>query len=254
MPKCNEHIVRIEPGQILRPDCFPLPNELVCIQVPKVFDQVALRDCVTRVVTLIPYTGVMYPKFVFEGVSDFDIVEVRLISKSDSLHKQGFSKLKLFVKLRYEILYSDGFNKLSMLDEADFNITLNEIYCPNCLAQIGVIKYPKDQQAGILEEDGILIKVEAIADGFNDAICVVNGGLALDIGVFFIIKCECIVQLLVPCYGYCPVLAEQPHITSQSCSTFNDKTKTPFPRQIFPDQKLNWLDAIVQSGNLKEEL
>ena len=48
----SERGPRIEAGQILNPSCFPPPNELVCIQVPKVFDQVALRDCITRTVVL----------------------------------------------------------------------------------------------------------------------------------------------------------------------------------------------------------
>lgn len=254
MSKYDEHVVKIEAGQILMPDSFTLPNELVCIHIPKVLDQVALRDCVTRVITLIPGSGVLSPVFVFQGVRDFDIVEVILISKSDSLLKPGFKKLKLFVRLRYKILYSDGFNKLSMIDEAGYNITVDEIYCPNCLTEIGVVRYPEEQIDGFLDEDGLLLKVEAIADAFNDAICVINGALALDIGVFFIIKCECIVQLLVPSYGYCPVPPEEANIASKNCSIFNDKTKTPFPRQFYPHQKLNLLDAKLQSRDVKEEL
>jgi hypothetical protein len=254
MSNCDEPIIKIEAGQIIKPENCPCPTELVCIQVPKVFDQAALRDCVTKITTLIPGPGVTFPVFVFEGVTDFDIVEVILLSKSDSLLNPGFKKLKLFVKLRYRILYSDGSNSLSMIDEAVFNITVNDIYCPNCLTQIGVIKYPPEQSTVLLDEDGLLIKVEAIADVFNDAICVVNGALALDIGVFFIIKCECFVQLLIPSYGYCPIPPEQPNIVSTNCLTFNDKTKTPFPKQFYPNQKINLLDAKLQLNNLKEAL
>lgn len=250
----EHHYVKIEAGQILQPDNFPLPTELVCIQVPKVFDQVALRDCVTKVTTLLPGPAVIYPVFVFEGVTDFDIVEVLLLSKTDSLLKPGFKKLKLFVKLKYNILYSDGTNSLSMIDEACFTITVNDIYCPNCLSQIGVIKYPPEQSTGLLDEDGLLVKVEALADVFNDAICVVNGALALDIGVFFIIKCECFVQLLIPSYGYCPIPPEQPNISSTNCQTFNNKIKTPFPKQFYPNQKFNLLDTKLQLCNLKEAL
>jgi hypothetical protein len=250
----DEHNIIMEAGQILKPDNFPLPTELVCIQVPKVFDQAALRDCVTKVTTLIPGPGVIYPVFVFEGVTDFDIVEVKLLSKSDSMHKPGFKKLKLFVKLRYKILYSDGTNSLSLIDEAGFNITVNDIYCPNCLSQIGVIQYPSEQSTALLDEDGLLIKVETLADVFNDAICVVNGALALDIGVFFIIKCECFVQLLIPSYGYCPIPPEQPNISTTNCQTFNNKIKTPFPKQFYPNQKFNLLDSKLQLNNLKEAL
>lgn len=236
----NNH-VKIEAGQILNPESFPLPNELVCIQVAKVFDQVALRDCVTRTVTLIPGSGVISPVFAFEGADDFDIVEVRVISKTDSLVKPGFKKLKLYVKVRYTIHYTDGINQLTQIDEAGFNLTINEIYCPSCLTQIGVIHYPRDPQT--IDEDGLMIKVEALAEAFNDAVNPVTGILTLDVGTFFVVKCECMVQLLMPAYGYCPVPPEQTiNPANQNCTTFNDRRRTPFPTTFFPDQKWNPLD------------
>lgn len=236
-------MVKIEAGQILNPDCFPPANELVCIQVLKVFDQVSLRECVTRTITLIPGSGVINPVFTFEGADDFDIVEVKVISKSDSLTKPGFKKLKLFVKIRYTIHYSDGVNQLTTTDDAGFNLTINEIYCPNCAAQMGVIRFPEEDVPGTLDLDGLFIKVEALADSFNDALNSTTGVLMLDIGVFFVVKCECFVQLLIPAYGYCPVPPEQNFNPSViNCTTFLDRTKTPFPQQFFPDQKNNPLD------------
>ncbi|NJD04198.1 MAG: hypothetical protein FIA99_16760 [Ruminiclostridium sp.] len=245
----GNHSVRLEAGQIVNPESFPLPNELVCIQVPKVFDQVALRDCVTRTVTLIPGSGVINPNFTFEGADEFDIVEVKVISKVDSLTRPGFKKLKLFVRIRYTIHYSDGVSQLSQTDEAGFNLTINEIYCPNCMAQIGVIHYPPDQ-IGTIDADGLLIKVEALAEAFNDVVNPTTGVLTLDIGVFFIVKCECIVQLLMPSYGYCPVPPEQSNPAAQNCTSFNNRRLTPFPTQFFPDQKVNLLDA---GNNVREE-
>lgn len=234
-------MVKIEAGQILNPNSFPCPNELVCVQVLKVFDQVALRDCVTRTVTLIPGSGMINPAFAFEGADDFDIVEVRVISKTDSLTKPGFKKLKLFVRIRYTIHYSDGVNQLTTTDDAGFNLTINEIYCPNCAAQIGVIHYPSDIP-GTLDLDGLFVKIEALAEAFNDAVNPVTGALLLDIGVFFIVKCECFVQLLIPAYGYCPVPPEQINPSAISCTTFLDRCQTPFPSQFFPDQKINPLN------------
>ncbi|OGO81294.1 MAG: hypothetical protein A2Y21_05790 [Clostridiales bacterium GWC2_40_7] len=242
MPK-GEDFVKIEAGQIVNPENFPVPNELVCIQVPKVFDQVALRDCVTRTVTLVPGSGVINPIFAFEGADNFDIVEVKVISKQDSLTKPGFKKLKLFVRLTYTIHYTDGINNLSITDSVGFNLTVNEIYCPNCLAQIGVIRYPEDSSLGLIDADGLLIKVEALAEVFNDAVNPTTGVLTLDLGIFFIIKCECIVQLLIPAYGYCPVPPEQNNPSTQNCNTFNNRRLTPFPTQFFPDQKWNPLDV-----------
>lgn len=241
----GNHYVKIEAGQILNPDCFPPANELVCIQVPKVFDQVSLRDCSPRTLTLIPGSGVYNPMFAFEGANNFDIIEVKVISKTDSLTKPGYKKLKLFVKIRYTIHYTDGVNQLEQNDEVGFNLTINEIYCPNCIAQIGVVRYPKDYTGalpGTFDADGTLIKVEALAEAFNDAVNSTTGVLTLDVGVFFVIKCECVVQLLIPSYGYCPIPPEQNNPSTQNCTTFNDRTKTPFPTTFFPDQKWNPLD------------
>lgn len=120
----HAHGPKIEAGQILNPECFPPPTELVCVQVPKVFDQVALRDCVTRTVCLKKGGDHCHSVFAFEGATDFDIVEVKVISKTDSLTKPGYKKLKLFVKIRYKIHYSDGSEQLSQTDEATFNLTV----------------------------------------------------------------------------------------------------------------------------------
>jgi len=70
-----------------------------------------------------------------------------------------------------------------------------------------------------------MIKVEALAEAFNDVINPNTGVLSLDIGVFFIVKCECVVQLLIPSYGYCPVPPEQVNPAVQNCKTFNDRTR-----------------------------
>lgn len=233
--------VKIEAGQIMNPEKFPPPNELVCIQVPKVFDQVSLRACEVRTVTLLPGTGVTTPTFTLQGIDNFDIVEVKVISKTDSLLKPGFKRLKLFVRVSATISYSDGVGNRTQTDYVGFNVTINEIYCPSCNAQIGVIHYPED--VGTIDEDGLMIKVEALVEAFNEALNSSTGVMTYNMGAFFVIKCECIVQLLMPAYGYCPVPPEQANASVQTCSTFNDKTRTPFPTSFFPDQKWNPLDA-----------
>ncbi|AUG57403.1 MAG TPA: hypothetical protein DCE02_02330 [Ruminiclostridium sp.] len=243
----SERGPRIEAGQILNPSCFPPPNELVCIQVPKVFDQVALRDCITRTVVLKKGGDVCHPSFTFEGATDFTIVEVKVISKTDSLTKPGYKKLKLFVKIRYTIHYSDGSEQLEQVDEAAFNLTVNEIYCPNCISQSGSAKtcdnfWDDGRKKKKREAEGSIIKVEALAEAFNDMLNQATGMLTIDIGVFFIVKCECVVQLLIPSYGYCPVPPEQNVTHSQNCKTFVDRKKTPFPTRFFPEQKWNPLD------------
>ncbi len=241
----NGHHFKIEAGQILNPDCFPPPNELVCIQVPKVFDQVAVRDCITKCIPLKHHHDECgCSSITFEGASDFDIVEVKVISKTDSLTRPGFKRIKLFVKVKFTIHLADDDKQFEKEEEATFNLTINEIYCPSCIAQVGIIRSTDnfwDKKGKTIDEDGTFIKVEALIEAFNDAINH-HGVLTLDLGGFFIVKCECVVQLLMPAYGYCPVPPEQLNPATQNCTSFNDRTKTPFPTKFFPDQKWNPLD------------
>lgn len=255
------HGIKIEAGQILDPDCFPQPNELVCIQVPKVFDQVSLRECVTRCISLKKCDkddddarhghhndqddcGCCQTKIAFEGAKNFDIKEVRVISKTDALSRPGYKKLKLAVKLGYTIVIADGNKQIEIPDEAVFNLIVNEIYCPSCIAQVGVVRAPEGfwDKPKTMDPDGTFIKVEALAEAFNGCINH-NNILSFDVGAFFIVKCECVVQLLIPAYGYCPVPPEQKINPSiQNCNTFNNRLVTPFPTKFFPDQKWNPLD------------
>lgn len=248
MPKNEECFTKIEAGQILHPESFPLPNELVCIQVPKVFDQVAVRDCTTRTITLFSTTCQPLPTITFEGASDFKITDVRVISRTDSMTKAGYQKIKLAVRVAYKISYSDGTTVTTVPDSTSFIVTVNEIYCPSCLAQVAITGFPNNSTA-TTNESGSFIKVEALLEAFNDAVTVSSSNgvnytytLTLDIGAFFIVKCECVVQLLIPAYGYCPVPPEQQNLAAQSCRTFNDRCRTPFPTSFFPDQKWNPLD------------
>lgn len=239
------HAIKIEAGQILYSVSFPAPNELVCIQVPKVFDQVALRECITRNVVLSPSLGICRPTFSFEGIKNFDIKEVKVISKTDSQAKPGINNLKLIVKVSYDIIFTDGISKLKQPDEAFFNLTVNGIYCPNCLAQTALSRYAKDNLGTSVNKNAkndVDIKVEGLFESLGETICPCTGALIFDIGAFFVIKCECTVQLLMPAYGYCPIPVEQSNPLEQNCVSFNDKTKNPFPTQFFPDQKRNILD------------
>ncbi|MCX7922718.1 MAG: hypothetical protein N3B21_12025 [Clostridia bacterium] len=249
MSKHDDNRVKIEAGQILNPECFPLPNELVCIQVPKVFDQVSLRDCVTETIPLItvPNTSPL-PTITFEGATNFDIVRVNLLSKVDSPTRRGFKKIRVAVTLQYDVTFrvSGQPHSTTIKRQTTFVLTVNEIYCPDCTTQTGL--QFQEIPSVTLDTDSNIIKVEAIAEAFNDRIIATNVGsnvaftLNLDIGAFFVVKCECVVQLLIPSYGYCPVPPEQQNPAAQTCGTFLDRTRTPFPRNFFPDQKWNPID------------
>ena len=242
---------KIEAGQILHPDHFPPPNELVCIQVPKVFDQVSLRDCQTVVGVYLKGTSSESSNVFFKQARDFDITNITVFSKTDSLTKPGYKKLKLGVEVSYYIdyQYTDGnhTHDATMEHKTVFDVVVFNIYCPDCTSQIGLVRYPGGK--GALDVDGTLIKVEGMIDVFNTLVSPPSGHaenytLTFDIGAFFIVKCECEVQLLIPAYGYCPVPPEQEFtpLSEQNCATFSNRCATPFPTQFFPDQKWNPLD------------
>jgi hypothetical protein len=195
--------------------------------------------------------GICHPEFSFEGTSNIDITKVKVLSITDSLTKPGFKRIKLMVKIGYDINYSDGIQTLKQTDEAIFHLTIDEIYCPGCLAGSGAAIYPNNKHrafVGTVGTDGLFIKVEALAETFGDTICPCTGALIMDIGAFFIIKCESIIQLLVPSYRYCPLPREHSNPSNPAelnCSTFNDRSKTSFPAQFYPAQKRNILDKVV---------
>ncbi len=235
--KCG---LKIEAGQIINPGTFPHPFELVCIQVAKVFDQVAIRDCQSGIqIPLTPSPGNPYPVYSFEGASDFDIVDIKVLSKTDCGTRPGYKKLKLAVRVRFTVSYFDGVEHLTTVQDVVFNLTVNEIYCPCGIAQIAITGRG-DAPDYTFDEDGTLIKVEGIIEVFNDAIQ--GSTLFIDVGGFFIVKCEQIVQLLIPSYGYCPIPPEQNNPANYNCTTFLNRDKTPFPTKFFPDQKWNPLN------------
>lgn len=215
---------------------FPLPKELVCVEVSKVYDQVAVRNCVSRSITLLPGSGAVNPFFSFEGAADFNIVEVKITSKIDSFSKTGCKRINLLVKLSYNIYYSDGVRQLTQRDEASYQLVIREIFWPNAYTQEGIIRSSetKDHTTGLNEA---MLEVDALAQAFNDAINPSTGFLRLEIGAFFLVKCKCAVQLLMPSYGYCPVPPEQDTPSNLTCSLFNDQRKTPFPAVFNPLHK-----------------
>lgn len=249
MPK-GENSIKIEAGQIINPENFPVPNELVCIQTAKVFDQVAVRDCITTSPFALTETNPQSANINFEGVTEFDITGITVLQKTDSMTRQNFKKLRLSINTRAIVNYS--YTQAGCVKKGcevicpSFNVVVNEIYCPDCITQIGVVHYP--HPSNFADVDGSFIKVEAIFDAFYPVVTAPAPGcndykMTLEIGAFFVIKCECIVQLLIPAYGYCPVPPEQHYNpVSQTCTTFNDRRITPFPTQFFPDQKWNPLD------------
>ncbi|MDQ2087943.1 hypothetical protein RBH29_16055 [Herbivorax sp. ANBcel31] len=207
-------------------------KELVCINVTKILDQVALRSCVKRDVVLSPGKEVCDPIFNLDQIKDYYTEEFKVKSVKNSITRPEHKKLNLYIKITYTIYYSDGFNHLVQQDSSDFNLVVEDIYCPNHISS-------KQSLNDIMEYE---IKANAISTAFGEVLCPSTGALMFDIGVFFIIKCQYQTDVLVPTLGYCPIPSEQKNNTTRNCTIFKDKSKTPFPRNFFPKEKQNPLD------------
>jgi hypothetical protein len=86
--------------------------------------------------------------------------------------------------------------------------------------------------------DSEIIKLELVAeclDGIFSTDDCDESVLDITLGFHLIVKCELIVQLLIPAYGYCPVPCQcEEEIDEDPCEKFE---RAPVPK-FFPDQKL----------------
>lgn len=80
-----------------------------------------------------------------------------------------------------------------------------------------------------------------------------SGNFVLDItlGYYIIVKCELIVQLLIPAYSYCPIPDEPCEESEENpCEIFE---RTPVPK-FYPDQNLEPLFPYYDSDEDSTEI
>jgi len=203
--------------QIFDYDSCLIPDELVCIQVPKILRQFTIRKNLTRNLVLSPEPGLLHPSFALECIKNFHISDIKILSKTVFLSEESNlnKSFELSVGAKYDLLYSDGVNRLIQSDEATFILTLNDISCPRQKIKC----FPKDIPGvcpKVIDEDGLIIEMDAFADELWNMLCPCTGALILDIGVFFSVRFVCYKQLVVPTYTHSPPLPEQNDINSKS--------------------------------------
>ncbi|CAM2905483.1 hypothetical protein HAHI6034_07355 [Hathewaya histolytica] len=228
------------PGFVNKEGCLPDPEELVCIEVPKVFGQCLIKRCLrfregpdTKRTDKDLRSGPLERPKVFLGCRDFNI---RLVSfdKIPLRDDCDFSKLivSFIISFCADFLDEDG-NTCSELFEVNRTETIPRIFCPDSIARIATSEVPNSKKM----EDEIL-KLELVAEclegTFNiDRDC--NTVLDITLGFHLIVKCELLVQLLIPAYGYCPVPKPcRDNPGEDACRTFN-RRRTP---KFYPDQNL----------------
>ncbi|MCT4621484.1 MAG: hypothetical protein N4A62_19115 [Marinisporobacter sp.] len=248
------------PGVIpedLRPQ-FGNACELVCIQVPKVYDSCLLKLCLVgerdkedpdqgiefdadlRVKIDCNADSVVNARVVGMVPGSFKVIKKRPVPGDPD---KKFISFTYQLKILYDIVFEDGTisrdNEL-LLRRSE---TIGPLYCPD---QIAIIRERRVDQSGEegpeIDTDDEIVKIEIVArvldvkverddcdtcDPYDD-ICFA----IFTVGIFNIIKCELIVQLVVPAFGFCPLPAPCEPVIGEPCEIFNAEV----PPAFFPPQ------------------
>lgn len=236
--------------------------ELVCVQVPKVYDSCLLRLClVGDCKQEDPDQGIIFDpdlRFRIDCSAD-DIINARVAGLVPGsfrvLSKRpvpGDPDRKLIsytyqLRILYDVVFDDGTvstdNEL-ILRRSE---TVGPLYCPEAAA---IIRESKVDQSGAIrpakDADDEIIKLEIVAkvldarvvredcdscDAYNpyENVCCAE----FTIGIFNVIKCELEVQLVIPAFGFCPPPAPcERRPDRKPCEEFNEE----LPPAFFPPQ------------------
>ncbi|QEK12093.1 hypothetical protein FQB35_06730 [Crassaminicella thermophila] len=231
--------------------------ELVCVQVPKVYDSCLLRTCLVgdpdkektedgiyfdsdlRVRIDCSADGIVNPRVIGLVPGSFKIISKKPVA-SDPDRK--FISFTYQLKILYDVVFDDGTvsrdNEL-LLRRSE---TVGPLYCPDSKA---IIRESKVDQSGTIhpatDEDDEIVKLEIIArvldvqierectctcDPYDDVCYAV-----FTVGIYHIIKCELIVQLVIPAFGFCPPPPPCERM-GEACEQFNQE----LPPDFFPPQ------------------
>ena len=229
------------PGLVNKQGRLPDPSELVCIEVPKVFDQCLIKRCLVYADGLDSLTTdeelrsnpLVNPKRYLSS-RDF---RVRLLSV-DKIPLKGDPNFKKLV-LNYVIsFYSDYIDNSGINQSEFYEIHRTDIdgrfYCPDSIAQISA-----SSDEDVTCEESNIIKLEMVAEALDGQIIEDEAGdevLDITLGYFIVVKCQLLVQLLIPAYDYCPVPREacEEEPEEDPCERFE---RSPIPK-FYPDQNL----------------
>lgn len=263
--------------------------ELVCIQVPKVYDSCLLKICLVGDCDEEDLDqGIVFDEDLRFRIdcSANEIVNARVvgivpgsfrvISKrplADDPDRKMIS-YTYQLKVLYDVVFDDG----TVSEDNELLVrrseTVGPLYCPEARS---IIRESKVDQTGTIrpatDEDDEIVKLEIIAkvldvtieradcdrhhhhhhhrsDGDTDRcgcgnispyddVCFAN----FTIGIYNIVKCELIVQLVVPAFGFCPPPAPcETRPGRKPCEEFNEE----IPPEFFPPQ----LDDFISGPGL----
>lgn len=243
-----------KPGLVNKQGRLPDPAELVCVEVPKVFDQCLIKRC------LVYCDGPDTPTTDCELRSnplanpkryicsrDFKI-NLLCIDKIPSKADPNFKKIILNYMISFVADYIDCDGKTQCeLFEINRTDVIGKFYCPDSISQ-------STTTLGDLCDTDV-IKLEMVASALNGELltdCSGNSVLDITLGYYIVVKCQLLVQLLIPAYDYCPVpgkpCEEEPDV--DPCEIFES---APIPK-FYPDQNLDPLFPDTDPCGCDEDL
>ncbi|OPJ56600.1 hypothetical protein [Clostridium chromiireducens] len=232
------------PGLVNKQGHLPDPSELVCIEVPKIFDQCLIKRCLvygegpdTNTTDSELRSNPLTDPKRYIGSRDFNLTLIS-VDKIPLKGKPGFKKIVISYRISFYADYIDanGINQ-SELFEVNRTDIIGKFYCPESIAQISASFVPVQDAADL---DSNIIKLEMVAEALAGELLEDEEGndvLDITLGYYIVVKCELIVQLLIPAYDYCPVPKEacEEEPEEDPCERFE---KAPIPK-FYPDQNLD---------------
>ncbi|AJG99498.1 MULTISPECIES: hypothetical protein [Clostridium] len=231
------------PGLVNKQGHLPDPSELVCIEVPKIFDQCLIKRCLvygdgpdTNTTDSELRSNPLTDPKRYIGSRDFNLTLIS-VDKIPLAGRPGFKKIVISYRISFYADYIDanGVNQ-SELFEVNRTDVIGKFYCPESIAQISASFVPVQDAADL---DSNIIKLEMVAQALAGELLEDEEGndvLDITLGYYIVVKCELIVQLLIPAYDYCPVPKEpcEEEPEEDPCERFE---KAPIPK-FYPDQNL----------------
>lgn len=238
----NEFVPR--PGIVNKQGRLPDPSELVCIEVPKIFDQCLIKRCLvydegpdTNTTDCELRSNPLNNPKRYICSNDFN-VELLSVDETPVKGKPNFKKIIINYVISFSADYidCDGVTR-SELFEINRTDVIDKFYCPDSIAQISASFVPVHESSDL---DSNIIKLEMVAEALDGNLVHCKDGedfLDITLGYYIVVKCELIVQLLIPTYDYCPVPRElcEPEPEEDVCEKFE---RAPIPK-FYPDQNLD---------------
>lgn len=243
------------PGLVNKQGRLPDPSELVCIEVPKIFDQCLIKRCLiydegpdTNTTDNELRSNPLNTPKRYIGSRDFNITLLN-VDKIPLKGNPGYKRIIISYMISFYADYIDinGVNQTELFEINRID-TIGKFYCPDSIAQISTNFIPNTQPQ---TSDSNIIKLEMVADALDGELLqdlYGNDVLDITLGYYIVVKCELVVQLLIPAYDYCPI----PNEPSEG-DPVEDPTerfeKAPIPKFYPSDQNLEPLFSDFDSDD-----